>query len=84
MPFTIITVKILSLGTDGSMQTAGPEHLLVEQPDQDLHCLLLHIDLLDALLYSQLQIRRGIEDNSKIFFLLKENICCDPSLELSR
>ena len=28
------------------------------------------------------QIRGGIEDNSKIFFL-NENICCDPSLELS-
>ena len=29
--------------------------------------------------------QEGIEDNSKIFFLfLKENICCDPSLEPSR
>ena len=33
----------------------------------------------------ELQIREGTEDNSKIFFLfLKENICCDLSLELSR
>ena len=33
---------------------------------------------------SELQIRGGTEDNSKIFFLfLNENICCDPSLQLS-
>ena len=33
----------------------------------------------------ELQIRGGIEDNSKIIFLfLKESICYDPSLELSR
>ena len=33
---------------------------------------------------SEPQIREGIENNSKIIFLfLKENICCDPSLELS-
>ena len=33
----------------------------------------------------ELQIRGGIEDNSKIIFLfLNENICCDHSLELSR
>ena len=32
----------------------------------------------------QLQIRGGMEDTSKIIFLfLDENICCDPSLELS-
>ena len=30
-----------------------------------------------------LQIREGIEDNSKIFFFISVlNICCDPSLEL--
>ena len=34
---------------------------------------------------TELQIREGIEDNSKIFFLfLNENICCDPSLETSQ
>ena len=34
----------------------------------------------------ELQIRVGTEDNSKIIFLnsQKKNICCDPSLELSR
>ena len=33
----------------------------------------------------EFQIRGGIEDNSKIFFLfLNENICCDHSLEPSR
>ena len=33
---------------------------------------------------SELQLRGGIEDNSKIFFLFqKENICCDPSLQPS-
>ena len=33
----------------------------------------------------ELQIRGGIEDNSKIFFLFfNENICCDPPLEPSR
>ena len=31
---------------------------------------------------SELQVRRGIEDNSEIFFFfLNENICCDPSLK---
>ena len=36
---------------------------------------------------AELQIRGDIEDNSKIIFLtvyLNENICCNPSLELSR
>ena len=34
---------------------------------------------------TNLQIKGGIEDNSKIFFFLflNENICCDPSLEPS-
>ena len=33
---------------------------------------------------SELQITGGIEDNSRQFFLLlKENKCCDPSLEPS-
>ena len=36
-------------------------------------------------IYTELQIRGGTEDNSKIIFLfLNENICCDPSLELSQ
>ena len=36
-------------------------------------------------LYSELQIRGGIDDNLKVFFLfLNENICCDPSLEPSQ
>ena len=31
---------------------------------------------------SEFQIRGGIEDNLKIFFLIsRQNICCDPSLE---
>ena len=35
--------------------------------------------------WSELQIRGGTEDNSKVIFLsLNENICCDPSLELSQ
>ena len=35
--------------------------------------------------YSELQIRKGMEDNSKICVLfLNKNIRCDPSLELSR
>ena len=35
---------------------------------------------------SELMIGEGIEDNLKIFFFvfLNDNICCDPSLELSR
>ena len=33
--------------------------------------------------FTELQIREGIDDNSKIFFL-NEYICCDPSLESSR
>ena len=33
----------------------------------------------------ELQIRGGIEDNSKIIFsFLNKNICCDPSLEPSQ
>ena len=32
---------------------------------------------------TELHIRGGIEDNSKIMFLIKENRCCDPSLEPS-
>ena len=33
---------------------------------------------------AELQIRGGIDDNSKIIFLFRdENICCDPSLEPS-
>ena len=37
------------------------------------------------LYFAELQIRRGIEDNLKIVFLiLNEGICCDPSLEPSR
>ena len=36
-------------------------------------------------LSSELQITEGIEDNSKIIFLIsQQNICCDPSLELCR
>ena len=36
-------------------------------------------------LISELQIRGGIEDNSRIIFnFLNENICCDPSLEPSQ
>ena len=35
--------------------------------------------------YTELQIRRGTENNSKVIFLfLNKNICCDPSLEPSR
>ena len=34
---------------------------------------------------AELQIRKGIEENSKIFFLfLNKNIYCDPSLEPSQ
>ena len=32
----------------------------------------------------ELQLRVGTEDNSKIFFLINENIRCDPSFEPSR
>ena len=33
---------------------------------------------------AELQIRGAIEDNLKIIFIfLKENLCCDPSLEPS-
>ena len=33
---------------------------------------------------TELQIRGGIKDNSKDFFLfLNEKVCCNPSLELS-
>ena len=33
---------------------------------------------------AELKIRGGSEDNSKIIFLINENICCDPTLELSQ
>ena len=34
---------------------------------------------------SDLQIKRGFKDNSKIFFFSPaDNICCDPTLETSR
>ena len=33
---------------------------------------------------TELQIREDIEDNSKIIFLINENICCNPSLEPSQ
>ena len=34
---------------------------------------------------SELLLRGGIEDNLKLIFLiLNKNVCCDPSLELSR
>ena len=37
------------------------------------------------ILNTALLIRASIEDNSRMIFLfLIENICCDPSLELSR
>ena len=37
-----------------------------------------------CILFPELQIRRGVEDNSKIIFLISGwNICCDSSLELS-
>ena len=40
----------------------------------------LNFNLIHKTETAELQIRRGIEDNSKIIFLfLKENICCDPS-----
>ena len=40
---------------------------------------------LKRILYKpELQIRGDTEDNSELIFLfLNENICCDPSLELS-
>ena len=39
----------------------------------------------DTAIKSELQIRGGIKDNSKIIFLLlHENVCCDPSLEPSQ
>ena len=46
----------------------------------------VQISLLSFLAYTpELQIRGGIEDNSKIIFLfLNKNICCDPSLEPSQ
>ena len=34
-------------------------------------------------LIPELQIRGGIEDNSKIIFLIS-HVCCDPSIELVR
>ena len=37
-----------------------------------------------AIEYSELQIRGGIEDNSKIIFLISQNICCHPSLGQSQ
>ena len=40
-----------------------------------------HDDLKEQIL-SELQIRGGIEDNSKI--ILNKNVCCDPSLEPSQ
>ena len=37
-----------------------------------------------SILYAELQIRGGTEDNSNIIFLfLNKNICCGPSLEPS-
>ena len=43
--------------------------------------MVLISDSIESKISAELQIRDGIEDNSKIFFLfLHENICCDPSL----
>ena len=40
---------------------------------------------MNLLTLSELQIRGGIVDNSKVIILiLQKNICCDPSLEPSR
>ena len=33
---------------------------------------------------AEVQIRGGIEDNTKIILFLNENVCCDPSLEPSQ
>ena len=42
-------------------------------------------DFLFASPEAELQIRGCTEDNSRYFFLfLNKNVCCDPSLELSR
>ena len=44
----------------------------------------VHIALMRSVCcYSKLQIRGGIEDNSRIIFLINKNICCNPSLEPS-
>ena len=42
-------------------------------------------DCTDQTYLKELQMRGGTEDNSKIIFLsLNENLCCDPTLELSK
>ena len=48
--FSIFTVKVLSAGTNWSEQTmqAQIRLLLLEQSDQDLHCLLFHPTFLGA------------------------------------
>ena len=48
--------------------------------------LIYSVKNLGYLKTAELQLREGMEDNSKnIFFLyLNKNVCCDPSLEPSR
>ena len=47
---------------------------------------VIHLQIILFSIISELQIRRGIEDNAKKSLFLKENIhvCCHPSLEPSR
>ena len=54
MPWSMLSVMILSFLTDRSGQTVMTKFklLLEMQPDQCLHCLLFHLHLLEALLHS--------------------------------
>ena len=55
---------------------------LKEQSDLGLHCLPVCSNI--RTLYRAPD-KRGYEDNSEMIFLnFQQNICCDPSLELSQ
>ena len=73
-PLVSLTIKSPAVPNPGEVK-AKMEYLFKQ---------LLKLQLPYPLLIPELQMRGGIEDNSKIFFLfLNENICCDPLLEPS-
>ena len=78
--FACIAALMLPLHGDSSSSLPDYLHLTVNQK-----LIAAYVLGWSNSCTSELQIRGGIEDNSKIFFLfLNENICCDPSLEPSQ
>ena len=75
MPWSMLSVMILSFLTDRSGQTVMTKFklLLEMQPDQCLHCLLFHLHLLEALLHSKA---------SKFVFSVNSNVIGHPNIRL--